>query len=124
MPTARTNLGNAGEAIARRYLEGHGFEWIESNWRCRAGELDLIMRDGEFLVFVEVKTRRGDAAGRAEDAISPAKGRKLAAAGSWYLADHPALGDPIWRIDLIAITLSHDGNLVRLAHMENAVVDG
>lgn len=124
MPTRRTSLGFAGEGIARRYLENRGLSWVESNWHCLAGELDLIMRDGAELVFVEVKTRRGEGAGRAEESISPAKGRKLLAAGAWYVQDHPELGDPIWRIDLVAITLDRTGQIERLNHEANVIVEG
>ncbi len=121
MPAPRSSLGAAGEAIARRYLEERGLTWIESNWRCFAGEIDLVMRFRDELVFVEVKTRRGDGAGRAEESISISKGRKLLASGEWYLAAHPELGDPIWRIDLVAITLSRSGTVERITHIENAV---
>ncbi len=122
MPTPRSSLGSAGESIARRRLEATGYIWIESNWFCQSGEIDLVMRDGDEIVFVEVKTRRGDAAGRAEESISPSKGKKLLASGSWYLQQHPVLGDPIWRIDLVAITLTRDGSVARFNHIINAVV--
>lgn len=124
MPTRRSKLGAAGEGAARRYLERKGYEWLESNWRCAAGEIDLVMRDGDELVFVEVKTRRGEAAGRAEESVSPSKGARLLAAGSWYLQEHPELGDPVWRIDLLAITLDRSGAVERITHEANAVVAG
>lgn len=122
MPSDRSRLGTTGEGLARRHLESRGMAWIESNWRCRAGEIDLVMRDGDELVFVEVKLRRGEQSGRAEESISDAKGRKLLAAGSWYLAEHPDSGDPIWRIDLVAITLDSAGRIERVSHIVNAVV--
>lgn len=120
-PTARTALGTAGERLARRLLEERGFRFLETNWHCPVGELDLVMMDGEELVFVEVKTRRGERAGTAEEGLSVAKGRKLLAAGMWYLQARPELGDPIWRVDLVAITLSQDGRVVRETHVVNAV---
>lgn len=121
MPTARSKLGFAGEQHARRFLESKGLRWVENNWRCAAGELDLVMIEGEWLVFVEVKTRRGEGAGRAEESISPAKGRKLLAAGEWYVAEHPEFADRIWRVDLVAITLARDGQVERVTHLANAV---
>jgi putative endonuclease len=124
MPTPRTKLGATGEALARRHLEAQGLEWLTSNWRCSAGEIDLVMRDGDELVFVEVKLRRGEMAGRAEESISPAKGKKLLAAGGWYVAAHPEVSDPIWRIDLVAITLDRTGRVERVSHVTNAVVAG
>jgi putative endonuclease len=123
-PTPRAALGASGEAHARRMLELHGYRHLASNWRCAAGEIDLVMATGDELVFVEVKTRRGDASGRAEDAISPAKGRKLLAAGEWFVAEHPAWQEAIWRVDLVALTLAPDGTVVRATHVENAIVSG
>ncbi len=82
------------------------------------------MRDGDELVFVEVKTRVGAARGSAEEALSEAKARKLAVAAEWYLADHPELGDPIWRIDLVAITLDRSGRVLRFSHIANAALIG
>jgi putative endonuclease len=121
VPTPRSSLGAAGESIARGLLERKGMIWIESNWRCSAGEIDLVMRAGDEIVFVEVKTRRGEGAGRAEESISVSKGRKLLDTGEWYVSAHRALGDPIWRIDLVAITLSRSGAVERITHVENAV---
>jgi putative endonuclease len=117
-------LGSAGELAARRHLERAGYVWVESNWRCPAGEIDLVMRDGPELVFVEVKTRRGERTERAEEGITNSKGRKLLAAGDWYLQAHPDFGDPIWRVDLVALTLDRSGRVERLTHVANAVVDG
>ncbi len=123
-PTPRRQLGTRGEDQARRYLEGHGYRLLAANWHCAAGELDLVMRDGDEIAFVEVKTRRGEAAGRAEDGISAAQGRRLLAAAEWFLAEHPELDDLIWRIDLVAITLAGPSTGSRLTHVENAVVIG
>ena len=117
--------GDAAEDIALRHLQQAGLRLLVRNYRTPGrggGEIDLVMRDGSEIAFIEVKTRRGDAAGRAEESVSVSKGRKLLASGSWYLQQHPAFGDPIWRIDLVAITLSRDGAVVRFNHIVNAVV--
>ena len=120
---ARRQLGRAGEDIARRHLESRGYTCVTSNWHCRAGELDLVMLDGETLVFVEVKARRGERAGRAEEAITPAKARRLLAAGEWFVADHADYHDLAWRCDLVAITIQPTGP-ARIDHYINAIVDG
>ncbi len=120
-PTARRGLGDAGERHARRYLEAKGYVFVTANWRCPAGELDLVMRDGDELVFVEVKTRRGEGAGRAEEAVSAAKGRRLLAAGEWFLSGAPELTELVWRVDLVAITLDRRGAVRRLTHLMNAI---
>ena len=123
-PTPRRRLGTRGEDQARRYLEDRGYQVLATNWHCAAGELDLVMRDGAEIAFIEVKTRRGEAAGRAEEAISAAQGRRLLATAEWFLSEHPELDDLIWRIDLVAITLSGTGAGPRLTHIVNAVVIG
>jgi putative endonuclease len=124
VPTPRSKLGTAGEQAARRYLEQHGLTWIENNWRCPSGEFDLVMRDATELVFVEVKVRHGESAGRAEEGITFAKCKKLLAAGAAYVQVHPDVGDLIWRIDLVAITLDRSGKVERITHIENAIVTG
>ena len=124
MRTARSTLGDAGERHARAILEHEGMTWIESNWRARSGEIDLVMRDGEFIVMVEVKVRRGEFTGSAELAISSAKASRLLATGEWYMAEHPELGEFPWRIDLVAITLDREGRVVRSSHIPGAVVSG
>lgn len=124
MTTNRAKLGSVGERHARLVLERKGYTHIESNWRCAAGELDLVMRDGSTVVMVEVKVRRGERSGAAEEAISAAKGRKLLATGEWYMAEHPELGETAWRIDLIAITIDSRGAVQRVTHIPDAVVTG
>jgi putative endonuclease len=122
--TPRTRLGQRGEGLARRFLERKGFVFVASNWRCRAGELDLVMRDGDALVFVEVKTRHGENAGRAEEGISFAKGQRILAAAEWFLGEHDDLQAAAWRVDLVAITLDGRGAVERLTHWSDAVVTG
>jgi putative endonuclease len=120
--TDRAALGDAGETHARLWLEARGYRFVAAKWRCRAGELDLVMRDGDELVVVEVKLRSGEGAGRAEDAIGPAKAVKLLAAAEWFVAAHPAWHDAVWRVDLVAITLGRGGMVERVSHVVNAVV--
>jgi putative endonuclease len=117
-------LGPRGEDYARRRLEQQGWKFIAANWHCQGGELDLVMRDGGELVFVEVKTRRGDFSGRAEEGISANKARRLLLAGEWFVADHPELDGLIWRIDLVAITVNGANEVLRCSHVRNAVLTG
>ena len=95
--------------------------YVEANWRCPTGELDLVMRDGAELVFIEVKTRHGEGMGRAEESVSPAQSRKLLRTGAIYVADHPDAHDLIWRIDIVAITLDRSGAVRRVSHIPNAI---
>ena len=124
MTTARTKLGSLGEHHARLMLEAAGMTFIGANWRCAAGELDLVMRDRDMIVMVEVKVRRGESRGSAEEAISAGKGRKLLATGEWFMSAHDEVADLPWRIDLVAITLSSNGAVVRRTHVPDAVVFG
>ena len=84
--TAAQVSGEAGERSAERLLERHGLAIVARNYRTRMGEIDLIARDGEVLVFVEVRLRADDRFGGAAASIGPAKQRKLAAAAGLYLA--------------------------------------
>jgi putative endonuclease len=116
----RHRLGRWGEDLAATHLEAAGHNIVERNWRCRDGEIDLITRDGETLVFVEVKTRRGRAFGAPEEALTPHKAERLLHLGQQYVYEH-ALDEVNWRIDLIAVELNEDGYLLRCDHIPNAV---
>ncbi|MBL8129248.1 MAG: YraN family protein [Thermomicrobiales bacterium] len=120
MRTARQGLGDAGERLARRQLEADGYTCLAEQWRCPAGELDLVMQQGETLVFVEVKVRRGGLI-EAEQAVTPAQQRRLMAAVQSFLVAHPEFQDVIWRIDLLGITLDRTGRITRVSHLENAI---
>ena len=104
MPTPRTRLGNRGEELARQYLERQGYRVVARNYRCAWGEIDLVAQEGEELVFVEVRTRRGDAFGTPEESITPAKARHLVASAQEYLQERGPENAP-WRIDFIGIRL-------------------
>jgi putative endonuclease len=124
MTTPRLRLGRGGETAARTFLEGLGYTFVAANWRWRSGELDLVMRDGDLLVFVEVKTRHGEAAGRAEEGISYAQGRRILATAELFVAKHPDLDVSAWRVDLVAVTIDRGDNPVRITHWPDAIVTG
>lgn len=121
---SNASLGPTGERDAREYLEAKGMRFVTANWRCLVGELDLVMLDRNELVFVEVKARKGDYAGRAEEAVGKAKSRKLLATGDWFVSQHPEHRDRIWRIDLLALTYDGSGRIKRIGHIVNAIVTG
>lgn len=116
--------GQSGEAHARAWLEGRGYRTVAANWRCPSGELDLVMLHGDELVFVEVKTRTGERFGRAAEAVTPAKQRRLLATAAWFAAGHPEHSERIWRIDIVAVTIDPRNGAARVDHFENAVVEG
>lgn len=107
MPRASTELGRAAEEYARRYLERAGLELIERNYRCRGGEIDLVMRDGGSLVFVEVRMRNDHRFGDAVESVDRRKQQRLVVAARHYLAYH-RLGDRPCRFDLVALRLQGD----------------
>ena len=118
--TARADLGRRGEALAAEKLAASGYTLVAHNYRCSAGEIDLIARHGETWVFVEVRTRRGGAFGTPEESITPRKRQHLNAAAQHYLQEQN-LGDVDWRIDVVAVELSAKGKLLRVDVLENAV---
>ncbi len=99
--TARQVLGAAGEQLARRHLEQRGYRFVAANWRRPYGELDLIMRDGDALVFVEVKTRAYDDPAP-EDQVNPAKRHQITKAARYYLSRYGTVQPPS-RFDVVAV---------------------
>lgn len=95
-------LGQTAEAHAERYLTAQGLKRIARNWRCRFGEIDLIMREGDTLVFVEVRMRSHADFGGAAASIDAGKQRKLLAAAKLYLSALPEI--PPCRFDVVALT--------------------
>lgn len=102
-------------------MEARGYGFVAANWLCRAGELDLVMRDGSELVFVEVKTRTGDWAGHASEAVTSIKGDRVLDAAEAFVAAHSEFEDDLWRCDIIAITLARDGIVRTVEHFVNAI---
>lgn len=101
MPSRLTQLGWRGEEQARHWLEARGFTFVAAHFRTRYGEIDLIMRQAETTVFVEVKTRRSRKFGLPEEAVSDRKLERLRAAVELYCARHPEVGNV--RLDLMLI---------------------
>jgi putative endonuclease len=99
--TTRQMQGNAGEDEALAHLQRQGLVLVERNFRCKGGEIDLIMRDGAGLVFVEVRQRAGASFGGAVASVTPAKQRRLIHAAQFYLLHVKPL--PPCRFDLVAI---------------------
>ena len=124
MSRGNRRLGEWGERQARLHLEGKGYVMLAANFRCRAGEIDIVAEQGDQLVFVEVKARRGDAYGTAEESISPARAERLAEVAEEFLRAGRG-GDftsgTQWRIDLLCLNMDRRGRLLSINHIENAV---
>jgi len=117
---AKKRLGKMGEELAARYLRERGYTIRERNWICPEGEMDIIAEEGNELVFVEVRTRRGRDFGTPEESITRRKRAKLIKVAEVYLQEHEWHGD--WRIDFVAVEFTRSGKLLRVELIENAIV--
>jgi putative endonuclease len=117
--TAKSALGQRGEQLAAAYLQQHGYTIVTTNWHCSRGELDIVARKNDTLVFVEVRTRHADSAESAFESIRPTKQSRVQKAAYLYLAEHK-LHDASWRIDIIAVALPRSGSPL-IEHIEDAL---
>ena len=119
MSDRRLRLGQFGERLAAAHLESKGYSILARNFRTPDGEVDIIAQKDGCLVFVEVRTRRGDAMGTAVESLTPLKGARISAVAGAYCEANA--GSPEERrIDVIAVDLTPQGRLLRLEHIENA----
>lgn len=102
MGKATNAVGAYGERVACRLLTEAGMALLDRNWRCPAGEIDIVARDGLTVVFCEVKTRRGYGFGAPAEAVTPVKVRRLRALAARWLAEHPQIRGPV-RFDVVSV---------------------
>jgi putative endonuclease len=118
------SVGRWGEALAADYLRQRGYTMLDRNARTPYGEIDLVAcqqaMGQNWIVFVEVKTRRSGAFGLPEESITHKKRSHLLAAAQAYSQAHPELGG-LWRIDVIAIRRQLPDTPVEILHFENAI---
>ncbi|MGE8500901.1 putative endonuclease [Ectopseudomonas oleovorans] len=115
--SAHNDLGRAAEQAARQHLERNGLRLIEQNWRCRLGELDLVMLDGDTVVFVEVRARRHSAWGGALESVDARKRGKLIMAAELFLQQQSRWARHPCRFDVVAIST---GGTTHLDWIKNA----
>jgi putative endonuclease len=116
-------IGALGEKIAARYLTGMGYVIRERNFRSREGEIDIIAEKDDFLVFIEVRTRRSLSFGTPEESVTAQKKERLIALTQAYMEDREDLPSS-WRIDVVALELGPKGQVSRLELIENAIGPG
>ena len=119
--TEKRKIGDRGEAIAAEHLKAKGYEIIARNFRCKAGELDIVARLGDVLCFAEVKTRRpagGYAYGRPCEAVDWKKQRRLLTAAGVFVRLNPRLAGLQPRMDVIEVELM--GQAAKVTHIESA----
>ncbi len=114
----RQTTGDLGERLAQDFLKRKGYCILETNYRCRFGEIDIIAHHQDCVVFVEVRTKVNLSFGAPEESITATKMQHFEKAVAIYQQTH---NDPtLWRIDLIAVELDGRGQLKRIEHIENA----
>ena len=117
LKTTRILLGREGERIAERFLKKKGYKLVERNYRCAAGELDLIVLDRRVIVFVEVKTRTGSGYGTPLEAVELRKQQKMIHAAQFFL-NAKKLSQREARFDVVGISWPGADPVVE--HIENA----
>jgi len=113
------SLGDRGEDAAAKFLKRHGFHILARSLDSPLGELDIVAVDGRTVVFVEVKTRRSDDAGRPSEAIDQRKEQRMTQAALGYLKSNRLL-EYSARFDVVAITWPDDARTPTIEHFKNA----
>ena len=111
--TKKIITGKKGEKIAAAYLKKNGYRIIEINFRCPIGEIDIVAKEKNDLVFVEVKTRKSIDLGYPEQAVGIRKQKKMSQLALWYLQKRK-IADTNARFDVVAVTLIPENNEVKL----------
>ena len=118
----RKILGRWGEAAAADYLRKKGFRLVAAGWHCRFGEVDLIVEDGDYLVFVEVKMRRSASFAQAREFVDVRKQNKLRTTAQMYLSMNPTSLQP--RFDVVEVYAPQGTQTIKpsIHHLENAFI--
>ncbi len=111
-----------GEKLAQDFVKKRGYRIVETNFRCPEGEIDIVARHKDFLVFIEVRTKTSLKFGSPEESITPTKKARMRATAFRYQQEHSNL-PMLWRIDVVAVELNKKGELSRIELIENAVGD-
>jgi putative endonuclease len=118
MTTDRRATGDGWELAARKHLETAGLRLIAANQHYRVGEIDLVMRDGEIVVIVEVRYRRSAGFGGSAPSVDFVKQRKLVLAAQCFLTEHADLARRAFRFDVVAV--EGEANAPRIDWIRNA----
>jgi len=111
--TRKITTGKEGERIAADFLKKNGYRIVENNYRCPIGEIDIVARDKDDLVFVEVKARKSSTLGYPEQAVGRQKQRKMSQLALWYIQEKKLHGINA-RFDVVAVLMQSSGNDVKL----------
>ena len=120
----KKELGRKGEEIALNFLKEKGYELIARNYRChKFGELDLVMRDGKYLVFVEVRTKKNTVHGTPLETVDYAKRRQIEKMAKLYMTKEKVPENTYCRFDVVGIVLSGNGE-PQIEHIQDAFIKG
>ncbi len=119
MTSDNQQTGNTGESIAMTFLKSKGYAILDTNWSSRFGEIDIVAKQEDTYVFVEVKTRRSNNTESAFASITPSKREKMIRTIYLYLDERNLDDDTVWRVDAIGIALRRNHPPI-IDHVENA----
>lgn len=117
------NLGKLGEKLALQYLLKKGYRFVARNYQGHWGELDLIMKNDQRFIFIEVKTRKNPNFGSGEEAVDHHKKRKLLRTIHQFMENYDVLPEQEWQLDLITIDFT-GFNTATIQHFENILEEG
>ena len=113
--------GKSGEDRVAAFLRKNGFSVIKRNYQCRFGEIDIIAQNTEYIIFVEVKTRKENSLVSGEDAVTPAKHQKIMLTAEDYISKTSCELQPRFDVAVVTVGKGNDGNAsYRLNYIKNA----
>ena len=115
----RKQVGNKGESLAEDYIKRKGYKIIQRNYRCRLGEIDIIAKDDDTIVFIEVRTKQNENFGSPQDSVTSTKMSKISKTALSFIQEKNLSGFS-YRFDFIAITFSQ--GKPNIEHIENAFI--
>jgi putative endonuclease len=118
-PKSREEIAKIGENAAARHLQSHGYAILERNWSCVAGELDIVARHRDTLVFVEVKTRTSEEFAAPAESVTARKRRHIIACAKMYLAAR-VRGECPCRFDVVEVLLTPRGRIIQIGLLVGA----
>ena len=118
--TQRKELGLLGEKLAKEFLIKQGYKIIAQNYKNYFGEIDIIAKEGDFFVFVEVKTRTANSDWLPEESITKKKQKKLIRISSQYLIEN-RISSENFRIDSVAVEINKYNHQTEIRHIKDAV---
>jgi putative endonuclease len=120
LPSQRRNLGKAHETLAIKFLQRKGLQLVTRNYQCRGGEIDLIAKQGNTLIFVEVRYRKASLFGSAIESVTRSKQAKIIRCARHYLMRHPKLSGCDLRFDIVGICQNGNSRGYRVEWLDNA----